>query len=54
VLTASIAHEVNQPLIAANIDAGTCQLMQSANPPNVECAREALVARFAIATVRLK
>jgi C4-dicarboxylate-specific signal transduction histidine kinase len=41
VLTASIAHEVNQPLMALNIDAGTCQLMLSANPPNVEGAREA-------------
>jgi PAS domain S-box-containing protein len=40
VLTASIAHEVNQPLSAIVTNAGTCLRMLDANPPNVEGARE--------------
>jgi PAS domain S-box-containing protein len=41
VLTASIAHEVLQPLTAIITDARTCLLTLSANPPNVEDACEA-------------
>jgi C4-dicarboxylate-specific signal transduction histidine kinase len=40
VLTASIAHEVNQPLAGIITNAGTCLRMLDANPPNVEGARE--------------
>jgi PAS domain S-box-containing protein len=40
VLTASIAHEVNQPLSGIITNAGTCLRMLSADPPNVEGARE--------------
>ena len=40
VLTASIAHEVNQPLSGIITNAGTCLRMLDANPPNVEGARE--------------
>lgn len=39
-LTASIAHEVNQPLSGININAGTCLQMLDAAPPNVDGARE--------------
>ncbi len=39
-LTASIAHEVNQPLSGITINAGTCLQMLDAAPPNVEGARE--------------
>ena len=39
-LTASIAHEVNQPLSGIVINASTCLRMLDANPPNVEGARE--------------
>src|SRR5208337_4104695 len=41
-LTASIAHEVNQPLPVSGIitNANTCLHMLAANPPNVEGARE--------------
>jgi PAS domain S-box-containing protein len=39
-LTASIAHEVNQPLSGIITNAGTCLRMLSANPPNVDGARE--------------
>jgi signal transduction histidine kinase len=39
-LTASIAHEVNQPLSGIITNAGTCLRMLSADPPNVEGARE--------------
>jgi PAS domain S-box-containing protein len=39
-LTASIAHEVNQPLSGIVTNAGTCLRMLDANPPNVEGARE--------------
>ncbi len=39
-LTASLAHEVNQPLSGIITNAGTCLRMLSANPPNVEGARE--------------
>jgi PAS domain S-box-containing protein len=39
-LTASIAHEVNQPLSGIMTNAGTCLRMLDANPPNVEGARE--------------
>jgi PAS domain S-box-containing protein len=40
VLTASIAHEVNQPLSGIITNAGTCLRMLDANPPNLEGARE--------------
>jgi PAS domain S-box-containing protein len=39
-LTASIAHEVNQPLSGIITNAGTCLRMLSADPPNIEGARE--------------
>jgi C4-dicarboxylate-specific signal transduction histidine kinase len=39
-LTASIAHEVNQPISGVITNAGTCLRMLSADPPNVEGARE--------------
>ncbi|MEO9229725.1 MAG: PAS domain-containing protein [Devosia sp.] len=40
VVTASIAHEVNQPLAGIITNANTCLRMLAANPPNVEGARE--------------
>jgi signal transduction histidine kinase len=40
VLTASIAHEVNQPLSGILTNASTCLRMLAADPPNVEGARE--------------
>jgi PAS domain S-box-containing protein len=40
VLTASIAHEVNQPLSGIITNAGTCLRMLAAEPPNIEGARE--------------
>jgi C4-dicarboxylate-specific signal transduction histidine kinase len=39
-LTASIAHEVNQPLSGIVTNAGTCLRLLDADPPNVEGARE--------------
>ncbi|HEV7374001.1 MAG TPA: ATP-binding protein, partial [Pyrinomonadaceae bacterium] len=39
-LTASIAHEVNQPLSGIITNASTCQRMLNADPPNVDGARE--------------
>jgi PAS domain S-box-containing protein len=39
-LTASIAHEVNQPLSGIITNAGTCLRMLHAEPPNIEGARE--------------
>ena len=39
-LTASIAHEVNQPLSGIITNASTCMKMLDANPPNVDGARE--------------
>jgi PAS domain S-box-containing protein len=39
-LTASIAHEVNQPLSGIITNAGTCLRMLDAEPPNIEGARE--------------
>jgi PAS domain S-box-containing protein len=39
-LTASIAHEINQPLSGIVTNAGTCLRMLSADPPNVDGARE--------------
>jgi PAS domain S-box-containing protein len=39
-LTASIAHEVNQPLSGIITNAGTCLRMLAADPPNVDGARE--------------
>jgi PAS domain S-box-containing protein len=39
-LTASIAHEVNQPLSGIVTNASTCLRMLNANPPNLEGARE--------------
>jgi C4-dicarboxylate-specific signal transduction histidine kinase len=38
-LTASIAHEVNQPLSGIITNASTCMRMLDANPPNVDGAR---------------
>lgn len=40
ILTASIAHEVNQPLSGIVTNASTCLRMLSADPPNVDGARE--------------
>ncbi len=39
-LTASIAHEINQPLAGIITNAGTCLRMLNADPPNVDGARE--------------
>lgn len=39
-LTASIAHEVNQPLSGILTNAGTCLRMLDAHPPDVDGARE--------------
>ena len=39
-LTASIAHEVNQPLSGIITNAGTCLRMLDATPPNIDGARE--------------
>jgi PAS domain S-box-containing protein len=39
-LTASIAHEVNQPLAGIVTNASTCLRMLAAEPPNIEGARE--------------
>lgn len=39
-LTASIAHEVNQPLAGIITNANTCLRMLAADPPNVDGARE--------------
>lgn len=46
VFTASIVHEVNQPLSGIVTNASTCLRMLAADPPNVDGAREA--ARLAI------
>jgi PAS domain S-box-containing protein len=40
-LTASIAHEVNQPLAGIIMNASSCLQMLSGNPPNLNGAREA-------------
>jgi PAS domain S-box-containing protein len=40
VLTASIAHEVNQPLSGIVTNASTCLRMLASDPPNVDGARE--------------
>jgi C4-dicarboxylate-specific signal transduction histidine kinase len=42
-LTASIAHEVNQPLAAAVINGNACMRWLAAEPPNLEEARQAAV-----------
>jgi PAS domain S-box-containing protein len=39
-LTASIAHEVNQPLSGIVTNASTCMRMLAADPPNIDGARE--------------
>jgi PAS domain S-box-containing protein len=39
-LTASIAHEVNQPLSGIIMNAGTCLRMLDSDPPNIDGARE--------------
>jgi PAS domain S-box-containing protein len=39
-LTASIAHEVNQPLSGIITNASTCLRMLNGNPPNIDGARE--------------
>jgi PAS domain S-box-containing protein len=39
-LTASIAHEINQPLSGIVTNASTCLLMLDSDPPNVDVARE--------------
>ena len=41
-LTASIAHEVNQPIAAAVTNAGACLRWLAAQPPDMERARQAL------------
>jgi PAS domain S-box-containing protein len=38
-LTASIAHEINQPLSGILMNADTCQQMLEASPPNLDSAR---------------
>jgi len=40
-VTASIAHEVNQPLSGVITNASTLRRMLDADPPNIEGAREA-------------
>ncbi|MBL7372765.1 two-component sensor histidine kinase, partial [Escherichia coli] len=40
-LTASIAHEVNQPLAAVMTSAGACRRWLAADPPNIEKAERA-------------
>jgi PAS domain S-box-containing protein len=40
-LTASLAHEVNQPIAAALMNAGSCVRWLAADPPNLEEARAA-------------
>jgi PAS domain S-box-containing protein len=40
-LTASLAHEINQPIAAAVTNANTCVRWLAANPPNLEEARAA-------------
>src|SRR4029078_9426476 len=40
VMTASIAHEINQPLSGIITNAGTCLRMLALDPPDVEGARE--------------
>jgi PAS domain S-box-containing protein len=39
-LTASIAHEVNQPVAGMMTNAGTCLRMLATDPPNIDGARE--------------
>ena len=39
-LTASIAHEVNQPLSGIITNASTCLRMLDVDPPNLDGARE--------------
>jgi PAS domain S-box-containing protein len=39
-LTASIAHEINQPLFGVITNASTCLRMLDGNPPNIDGARE--------------
>jgi len=41
-LSASIAHEINQPLAAVVANADACEMWLSANPPNLERARLAI------------
>jgi PAS domain S-box-containing protein len=40
-ITASVAHEVNQPIAAAITDANTCMRWLARDPPDIEEAREA-------------
>jgi C4-dicarboxylate-specific signal transduction histidine kinase len=40
-LSASIAHEINQPLSGITINASTCLRMLAADPPQIDGAREA-------------
>ena len=49
VLTASIAHEVNQPLSGIITNASTCVRMLATDPPDIDGARET-ARRFAMAT----
>jgi len=42
-LTASLAHEVNQPITAALTNANTCMLWLRGDSPNIEEAREAAI-----------
>jgi PAS domain S-box-containing protein len=50
-LAASIAHEIKQPIAAAQIDAGVCMRVLAADRLNVEAAREA-ASRMVSATTR--
>ena len=51
-LTASIAHEVNQPLSGIITNASTCLRMLAADPPNVDGARRRRGARCETAIER--
>ena len=42
-LTATLAHEVNQPIAAAVINANSCSRWLSSDPPNIEEARAAAI-----------
>ncbi|MER9134398.1 hypothetical protein NKI08_32800 [Mesorhizobium sp. M0768] len=51
-MTASIAHEVNQPLSGIITNASTCLRMLAADPPNIEARKKPRAAPSATAIVR--
>ena len=53
-LTASIAHEVNQPLAGIITNASTCLRKLAADPPDIDGARQTVQRRFATATAHAK